>query len=330
MSSNLTSSRWANTSKSRSNHSYNSEAEISAFAALASTKPTRVSSSSHKPQPTFIPTSSIPRDTPTPSIPINTATTTSLPPPNTSRLTDLHASQRLLRRLQWKANLLLISHSYATTSSEHERSLAETQFKLDFFEFFVLLERVLVHLLACLHISVHRAPTSSNGTARSLETRDGKTNIYATRGHISHPNTHRFHAHLLETLDRPSNPLHPYLGIGDVRMYLGVAKDCRNKWKDAGDRERASAHEDIATNDYDYDPPPETYTVASLNLATMLPCLLQGLERASVVVEGVVKELPEGTQGSVVLREDGAMDLDVLEKWEGIDSGIEDVEMEWG
>jgi len=112
-------------------------------------------------------------------------------------------------------------------------------------------------------------------------------------------------------------------------MYLGVAKDCRNKWKDAGDRERASVREDIP-NDYDYDPPPETYTVASLNLVTMLPCLLQGLERASVVVEGVVKELPEGMQGSVVLREDGAMDLDVLEKWEGIESGMEDVEMEWG
>lgn len=117
-------------------------------------------------------------------------------------------------------------------------------------------------------------------------------------------------------------------------MYLGVAKDCRNKWKDAGDRERANNHdngnEPIGTRDtHPYDPPPETYTVASLNLSTMLPAILLGLDRAMGVVEAVVRELPEGMQGSVVLREDGAMDLDMEEDWEGVVDGLEDVEMEW-
>ena len=113
-------------------------------------------------------------------------------------------------------------------------------------------------------------------------------------------------------------------------MYLGVAKDCRNKWKDAGERERASERDQVGHIDADYDPPPETYTVASLNLVTMLPCLVQGLHRASAVVEGIVTELPEGMEGSVVLREDGRMDLDVQERWEGVVvDGLGDVEMEW-
>lgn len=113
-------------------------------------------------------------------------------------------------------------------------------------------------------------------------------------------------------------------------MYLGVAKDCRNKWKDVGERERASQRDHLDEPGHDFDPPPETYTVASLNLATMLPCLLQGLERAIAVVEEIVRELPEGVEGSVVMRGDGRMDLDVQERWEGVVmDGVGDVEMEW-
>lgn len=176
----------------------------------------------------------------------------------------------------------------------------ETEFKQDFFEYFSLLEKVLVHLLASLHITVSRslARPSRNGTDQtSIIGTTGKIPIYG----------HRYHANVLETLDEPSNPIHCALGVGEVRMYLGVAKDCRNKWKDAGEPGSYVGG--------------ELYPVSSLNLDKMLPCILDGFARAREIAWTVVQAAPNVK--SVIQYSQDGMDVDGM-AW---DAGA-DV-MEW-
>jgi len=114
----------------------------------------------------------------------------------------------------------------------------------------------------------------------------------------TNPYTHRYHAALLSTLDAPSNPIHPILGVGDVRRYLGLAKECRNKWKTAGEPD---THFDTQKEEE-----AQGYTVESLELERMLPCVLEALDRARDVTEGVVRD--SGKQGSEEL---GGVDADI-------------------
>lgn len=217
-------------------------------------------------------------------------------------LEELEKHDRLLRRLKWKAALLLLSYQHASSipASDSEHTHIETMFKLDFFEFFVLLERALVHLLASLHIAVPR------GTAPADHSRP----IFGTQGRIAIYN-HRYHANLLEVLDRPTNPVHPALGIGDVRMYLGVAKDCRNKWKAAGEPDAGGQ------------PGEDLYTLSSLNMPKLVPCILEGLERAREIAWAVVQATPVH-QSVIHVTQDGYMDMDTDDgAWEAVPDAME-------
>lgn len=75
-----------------------------------------------------------------------------------SRADELERHRRLLRRLRWKLPYLADSHLRATVPesgmTETDRREAELMFKLDFFEYYVLLERSLLHLLAVFNITV--------------------------------------------------------------------------------------------------------------------------------------------------------------------------------
>lgn len=89
-------------------------------------------------------------------------------------------------------------------------------FKLDFFEYYMLLERALVHLLGVFGIKVTGGfgGGSDGGPKSSFNgNQDGKQAL------------HRFHANVLESLDDPANPLHQALGQDDVRSSLGRAKE---------------------------------------------------------------------------------------------------------
>lgn len=169
----------------------------------------------------------------TPMLKLETASTS---------ITSLEQYFRLLRRLQWKAQLLLYSHHLALQASPGERGSAEetsddpalTQFHLDFFELYTLLERILVHILAIFDISVPRADPLSNGHAPAKAT---EKPIVGAR-HYLHQG-HSFHQNVLLALDQPG-PLHNVLGKGEVREWLGFAKDLRNRWKDAGEVDASS------------------------------------------------------------------------------------------
>ena len=97
-------------------------------------------------------------------------------------------------------------------------------FKLDFFEYYALLERMLLHLLAVFDIKI-----SPHGSLHPLQ--DTIANGNGSQW------SHRFHENVLEALDQTDNPLNPCLGHGDVRRYLGIAKESRNRWKDGEEEE---------------------------------------------------------------------------------------------
>lgn len=158
----------------------------------------------------------------------------------------------LLRRLKWKASLLLQSYQRTTFPelyaaggvvpsflSNHEpwaRPDSEAMFKIDFFEFFVLLERVLLYLLNAMGISISPNASGGSGTSISIPSsnKDKASENFIFRTSQRHnPHSHRFHANVLQALEQPINPLHSTLGMGDVMRYLRIAKECRNRWKDA-------------------------------------------------------------------------------------------------
>jgi hypothetical protein len=107
-------------------------------------------------------------------------------------------------------------------------------FKLDFFEYYMLLERALVHLLGVFGLSISSTTTTTTGGTESAKGQEGLRGSRWKQGH-------RYHANVLEALDVPTNPLHDVLGQGEVRRQLGRAKDLRNRWKGVDDSEQPSA-----------------------------------------------------------------------------------------
>lgn len=99
-------------------------------------------------------------------------------------------------------------------------------FKVDFFEFYTLLERFITDCLSIFGISISGAAPRSNVNALRFITNPEYARQRAEA-------SHQFHANLLDALDDANNPLHQALGQQNVRIQLGLAKDYRNRWKDA-------------------------------------------------------------------------------------------------
>ncbi|KAF2495496.1 hypothetical protein BU16DRAFT_391067 [Lophium mytilinum] len=242
---------------------------------------------------------------------------------------DKDKSYRLLRRLYWKAEGLLCSWNRALDaiklrSNEHhdhphstlidfalveDGAMVQSMFKVDFFEFYVLLERYIVLCLAILGVRVSRKDlTAAKGPYHS-----GATPTFGM---------HQFHANLLATLDELECPLHAALGQQDVRIYLGRAKDYRNRWKDADELDGGPDATDSQGG---------RITLEDLKLGTMLKTILAGLEQASLVV----KDRQPGHTGMLVLNGEGtglqeveyeAMDMDDA-PWEAVGDAMD--AMDW-
>jgi hypothetical protein len=89
------------------------------------------------------------------------ATNRSTSPTKTSPATEFARFQHAVRRLKWKLPYLADSHRKATSMieehgglSEEEKRELETMFKLDFYEYYTVLERALVHLLGVWELEV--------------------------------------------------------------------------------------------------------------------------------------------------------------------------------
>jgi hypothetical protein len=221
---------------------------------------------------------------------------------------ELSKHKKLLARLKWKSHLLVVSHERVTQAMQAPNpgtqnlsaTEAETMFKLDFFEYYVLLERVLLHLLGVFDISVSphmvRNPAEQADVSRTAATKDMSTNGAPIIGSSNYdrPSTHRFHANVLRALDRPSNPLHMALGTGEVRYYLGIAKESRNRWKDA--EEEQSQGDAIP----DHNALKHQRMLKNVDLEVMLACILEALHKAQSIAEEHVStrgQRPHGTNG---------------------------------
>lgn len=127
---------------------------------------------------------------------------------------ELARYTKIVRRLKWKFPLLAYSYNAAVDRafSDERRAEAELMFKLDFFEYYMLIERALVHLLGVFGIKITGALGTRQGRREGWEQSD-----------------HRFHANVLEALDDYRNPLHEALGKDDARYALARAKE-RECW----------------------------------------------------------------------------------------------------
>ncbi|KAJ5511272.1 hypothetical protein N7453_003375 [Penicillium expansum] len=143
---------------------------------------------------------------------------------------ELARFMKIVARLRWKLPFLAEGYRLATLEmsdvvSADDVAHAEIMFKIDFHEYYALLERAIVHLLAVFNISVSSSPRgppdNGNGIGRPV-------------------GIHRYHANVLEALREQSTPLSPVLGGGTVYLQLQKAKELRN-------REKQGERKDIVT-----------------------------------------------------------------------------------
>ncbi|CAO2653991.1 Nn.00g107240.m01.CDS01 [Neocucurbitaria sp. VM-36] len=204
---------------------------------------------------------------------------------------DKDRATRLLRRLRWKAELLMVSYyrtleivqaesqenghhesHHAMESGATGKRQADSMFKIDFFEWYTLLERYITDCLAVLGFSISAtAPLVNINALRYITNPD----LHKTRPLAFHA----FHANLLEALDDEKCPLHTSLGTQAVRVQLGLAKDFRNAWKDADEKvthSQAADNADFRKN----------IKLHDLQLEMMLRTIIVGCEHAHSLVQG--------------------------------------------
>ncbi|KAK7710690.1 hypothetical protein SLS64_005593 [Diaporthe eres] len=146
---------------------------------------------------------------------------------------ELSRFMKIARRMRWKLPFLGQGYRAATDralNTPDDRAEAELMFKLDFFEYYMLLERALVHLMGVFGVKITGA---FNGARSGTRIPNGNGRSGGGAAGQQPQSDHRFHANVLDALDDPRNPLHPVLGAGDARYALARAKELRNRWKNA-------------------------------------------------------------------------------------------------
>lgn len=209
---------------------------------------------------------------------------------------ELSRFLKIVSRIRWKLPFLDHGYKLATDRSpssgrsKQDIEASEIHFKIDFYEFYMHLERAIVHLLGVYGVDVHPSGGLANGVSSSSSTNGNDNNnkvaaaaaaaggaaakLGPTRERIGQ---HQYHVNVLLALDDPANPLHAVLGQGDARRQLWSAKDLRNRWKTA-DSDESRRYNTVA--------PLESY-----NLEEMLLVILAALEEAYNVTLRYVEEM---------------------------------------
>lgn len=196
---------------------------------------------------------------------------------------ELSRFMKIARRMRWKLPFLGQGYRAATDralNTPDDRAEAELMFKLDFFEYYMLLERALVHLMGVFGVKITGAFRSGTRTPNG----NGRRGDGAAAGQQQQPQSdHRFHANVLDALDDPRNPLHPVLGAGDARYALARAKELRNRWKNADEPDSVVASAAAAAKQQASARPLEDY-----DLERILENIFAGLEGAYVIADRYV------------------------------------------
>ncbi|CAJ2510459.1 Uu.00g132680.m01.CDS01 [Anthostomella pinea] len=206
---------------------------------------------------------------------------------------ELSRFLKIVARLNWKLPFLKYGYHTATDregKTQQDIEAQEIHFKIDFYEYYMLIERALVHLMGIYGISIyaqHGFHVNGNGNGNGNGLGSANANGYG------HPNggpnenlkapmphesigQHRYHANVLTALDDPNNPLHETLGNPTVRKQLSRAKDLRNRWK-------------YADNDLE----PRRFMPAPLeayNLEQILEIIFAAFDQAFFVAEEYVRQ----------------------------------------
>lgn len=184
---------------------------------------------------------------------------------------------KIVSRLKWKIPFLEAGYAMALDragKSQQDIDANEIHFKLDFHEFYMLIERALVHLMGVYDIVIY-AQSDPNGNGYGVGSASlGQNDVFRDR---SQP--HRYHENVLMALDNPANPLHQTLGQPGIRHQLARAKELRNRWK----------HADEA--DGRFSPAP----LEAYNLDEILQTVLLALEQAYFVTETFVRQRNPGS-----------------------------------
>ncbi|GLI78297.1 hypothetical protein PoHVEF18_006607 [Penicillium ochrochloron] len=210
---------------------------------------------------------------------------------------ELARFMKIVSRLRWKLPFLAEAYRLATIppnpSDPSSSSEAQIMFKIDFFEYYALLERAIVHLLAVFNITVSSSYT------------------YSTRGRTNGAGLHRYHANVLSALEEESSPLTPVLGSGLVYEQLRQAKELRNRWKTA-DMTRDEVLRD-PVGDRDVVRPLESY-----DLEGILSGIFGGLEEGFVRAREHVKLCRRVGEDVEVGREEGWEFMVDAMDWEAV------------
>ncbi|KNG91314.1 hypothetical protein ANOM_000343 [Aspergillus nomiae NRRL 13137] len=197
---------------------------------------------------------------------------------------ELARFMKIVGRLKWKLPFLAEGYRLATLPADGgvDVAHAEIMFKIDFFEYYALLERAIVHLLGVFGVTVTGAFTRSHSTPRLG--RNG-----------SPVATHRYHANVLDTLESESCPLHPVLGTGNVREQLRKAKELRNRWKTA-DMSKEETENDSFRRPRETAMPLESYDFDHI-LSEIFVGLEDGLALAREHVAKIESDTGDGLSG---------------------------------
>ncbi|KAA8643373.1 hypothetical protein EYZ11_003422 [Aspergillus tanneri] len=247
-------------------------------------------------------------------LPEETKTTTTCPSPSkpssspVSYSTLLSPAQELARfmkivaRLKWKLPCLEEGYRLATLPTSHgvdvDVAHAEIMFKIDFHEYYALLERAIVHLLGVFGVMVTR--TGSSGT------RNTGQGVQWVRPPSQ---SHRYHANVLRALQEERSPLHSVLGKGVVFEQLKKAKELRNRWKTADMVENENGG-DGGSSQMEQLVPLERYDVDKI-----LMDVFGGLEEGYLLAQAHVAR----TEGMTKVENEGGWDfiVDAMD-WEAV------------
>ncbi|KAI1099114.1 hypothetical protein F4804DRAFT_322785 [Jackrogersella minutella] len=175
---------------------------------------------------------------------------------------------QIVERLNWKLPFLKQGYSRAKDNvgkTQSQIDACEIQFKLDFHEFYMLIERALVRLMGIFGIVVKGDGIYINGTARLNNSLGDMMDEDIDERPTQYLPNHYYHANVLSALQDPLNPLNSIFGEHKVRTQLMRAKDLRNRWKNI----------DEADNVKIKPPPLETY-----NLELIVQTILEAIEKA--------------------------------------------------
>ncbi|KAJ5091154.1 hypothetical protein NUU61_006024 [Penicillium alfredii] len=167
---------------------------------------------------------------------------------------ELARFMKIVARLRWKLPFLAEGYRLATLTvgngvTDAEVAHAEIMFKIDFHEYYALLERAIVHLLAVFNVTVTSAPRGSSRASR----------VPAENGGAP--------------LKEETTPLAPILGSGHVHEQLQKAKELRNRWKTADMTREEKEQNSFAAKQ-------EVMPLASYDLESILTGIFAGLEEA--------------------------------------------------